>query len=205
MVERHSSRADVSVDRPPSLKDLLSDDMREIRMRIVSLFHEKKTSLEIARAMNGELSGSMRADETVASLIRKLIVRVVPETERREHESEMHRKRAKNNHASQNAARDEALRKRGMKVWTAEESDYFVSLVIDDSYVREEDRQTKKRQRRKHMNHVALSKAMNERFATTEFTPEKTAARLDYLRAQAKLRANASVDNKKRAPDQDAR
>ena len=176
----------------PSLRELLSERQAHVRMQIVELFREKKTSFEIARVMNGVLSGGVRSDEAVASLIRKLIVRVVPEEERREHESEMHRRRAKTNHAVQNAARDEAMRKKGMKVWTQDEHEFFLSLLTDDKYVRREQRETAKkgrRERRNHFNHEALVDALNEHFQTTEFTRDHTMSRLEHLRAQAKRRS----------------
>lgn len=180
-------------DRPhaPSLKDLLSQRQEGVRTQIVELFREHKTSLEIARLMNGALSGGFRSDDAVASLVRKLIARVVSEDERREHESEMHRLRAKRNHSVQNAARDEAMREKGMKVWTQDEHDFFLSLLADDAFVRREQRATAqkgRRERRRHFNHVALAEALNARFQTTEFTPERTQARLEHLRAQAKKR-----------------
>lgn len=131
--------------------------------------------------MNGELSGGVRTDEAVASLIRKLILREVPEEERRQHESDMRKLRAERDRDASNEGRDKAFRERGMKVWTAEEAEYFMTLLLDDAYERNEDKQTKKRKdrkRRKHLNHVALAQAMNDRFDTKEFTPEKTASRL---------------------------
>lgn len=177
--------------KAPSLKELLSDEQAGVRCQIVELFREHKTSKEIAQLMNGALSGGVRSDEATASLVRKLIVKVVSPEERRTHESEMHRLRAHRNHSAQNAGRDDALRKKGMKVWTLEEHAYFLELISSDEYVRSEQRATRKkgtRKRRKHFNHDALAKAMNEHFNTMEFTSERTMGRLEHLRSQTKRR-----------------
>lgn len=163
------------------------------RKRIMELFRAGKTSMEIALDLNGSwpLENDDISGELKAGVIRKLLQFLATDEERRVMNSLKHSNRAQRNHASQNAARDAAMRERGMKVWSSAEKEYFTSLLNDPSYLRSEQKQIMRRgtrQRRKHYNHVALAAAMNKQFDTTDFTPERTMSRLEQLRAQDRLK-----------------
>lgn len=170
----------------------------------MTLFREGRTSLDIARDLNGSwpLENDAIGDELKAGIIRKVLETLVSPEDRRLMNSIKHSVRAEKNHASQNEGRDRVMRENGMKVWTAEEKEFFKSLLEGETYLRAEQKKTKRqgaRKRRKHYNHVALAAAMNERFDTTEFTPERTMSRLDQLRVQERMKDPAARLSKLRA------
>ncbi len=177
--------------KAPTVAEIVHGERVDLRSRIVSLFRENKTAPMIVDVLEVELMGDgTRKRESLESLVRKVVVRVIPKNERKTHQKTAHENRAARGHSSQYEGRANAQRENGQKVWMPEEIEYFLELLKDEKFLRKTKLKDLPKDKLR-MNHDFLAEAMNERFGTKEFTAHITLNRLERMRKREHDDANA--------------
>lgn len=186
--------------KAPTVAEIVRGERLDLRNRIVSLFRENKTSPMIVDVLEKELTGdATRKRESLESLVRKVIVRVIPEEERKSHQITAHENRAQRvGHSSQYEGLKKAALEKGEKVWSPEENEYFLTLLSDEKFLRGTKMKNLPKEQRR-LNHELLVNAMNERFGTTEFTTNITLDKLERMRRRAREASREQEDESEAA------
>lgn len=173
-------------------------DRTQIRQRIMALFRDGETSEKIAETVNGSMELRIGVTKATAStIVRKVIQILAPEEERKKMNSEKHRRKIRKHLHTVMTGRNEWMENEGYFVWSEDQAQYFMTLLLDDSYQKPESRQSKarrkkegnrERKRRAPMDHVKLSAEMNRRFETDVFSPDVTRAKLERIRTETNKR-----------------
>ncbi|GEM_PF-2111537 len=169
----------------------------ELRTDIIDLFvNGRMSSSEIANAVEESMQLKPNVSkQTAAGIVRRILKVLIDPELRSKIIGEQHSRSILKHRASVDSAREGWMEDKGYFVWSPEETEIFLRLIMRQRYLKKESRQSKAvrrkegnrdRKRRRPFSHVLLTKTMNKIFNTDKFTPELTQRKIDRIRTEEK-------------------
>lgn len=174
------------------------------RREIVHRFTECFESAEkIASALGIRINPKGLALKTMRNHVRRVISALVPDEVQQQVNSAMHSNVVRSNPKAKVAIRN-SMEKKGFFVWSDDERDYLLELVVKDEFLKPESRQSIARRKaegnrprivRQPLDHALIASAMNENFQTQKFTKAHTRDKLERLRRAKTMRERNGSTN----------